>query len=85
MKPAMHPAIRRLLRANSDGLTVAEIASALDIVGEGLRLTLSRMPDAYIDRWIPAKQRRPCTAVWCVVVPPEDCPKPDTLAKRRLT
>lgn len=33
------------------------------------------MPDAYIDRWIKTGKR--FAAVWCVVVPPPHCPKPE--------
>jgi len=35
------------------------------------------MPDAYIDRWQKINAKNNYAAVWCVVVPPENCPKPN--------
>lgn len=40
---------------------------------------IHKFPDAYIDRWI--KKDNYLTAVWCVVVPPENCPRPDRKKK----
>jgi hypothetical protein len=37
---------------------------------------LNKFPDAYIDRWI--KRGNITTAVWCVVVPPPNCPRPES-------
>lgn len=72
-----HPAIRKLLRQHPDGLTVAEIEQQLVTVSDhALRIALKMMPDTYIDRWLQAKQQKREQAVWCIVVPPEDCPKP---------
>jgi hypothetical protein len=73
--------IRRLLR-NHDGMTAAEIVVALDKTKDRWAFkkrvaeTLRTMPDAYVDRWVPAHNGL-WAAVWCVVVPPEDCPKPE--------
>ncbi len=39
------------------------------------------MPDAYIDRWIKNGQR--VSAVWCVVVPPENCPRPESRRNKK--
>jgi hypothetical protein len=36
---------------------------------------VNSMPDAYIDRWLKTGKR--FAAVWCVVVPPPHCPKPE--------
>jgi hypothetical protein len=72
--------IRRLLRTN-DGMTTAELCAALDKTRDKyafkkrVAATLHTMPDAYIDRWMPAHNNL-WTAVWCVVIPPENCPKP---------
>ena len=41
-----------------------------------MRKVLKNMPDVYIDRWEPAP-RKQYKAVWCVVIPPIDCPRPD--------
>lgn len=67
---------RELLRRSDDGLTVEEIAQALgDIPHSYLSKILRNMPDAYIDRWQLSKAGRH-RAVWAVVVPPENCPRP---------
>jgi len=76
MKKSNQPLIRALLREQTDGLTVAEIAT---LIGSSPRTTLRSlqcMVDAYIDRWQTAGIRKYYSAVWCVVVPPENCPKP---------
>ena len=72
------PHIRKLLRENSEGLTVKALAFALGVSDENaqsVHKALIRMPDAYIDRWTVANG--PPAAVWCVVVPPPDCPRPE--------
>lgn len=69
------PVIRTLLRKEPDGLTLVEIASTLAIDIGVARNAIKRMPDAYIDRW-QLTQGGPPSAVWCVVVPPENCPHP---------
>jgi hypothetical protein len=76
MSRSRHPDIRALLRAVEDGMTVPAIAAALSAKYiEPIRLALKNMPDAYIDRWDGPIQGQ-YAAVWCVVVPPEDCPHP---------
>ena len=67
--------IRALLRTACDGLTVNEICGELEISGVVARKVLSKMPDAYIDRWLVQAAGAPA-AVWCVVVPPPNCPRP---------
>jgi len=79
VRPSNQSKIRELLQRFPDGLTASEIASRVGIAGaehRSLRRTLTGMPDAYIDRWV-RHQRGPLAAVWCVVVPPPHCPKPD--------
>lgn len=71
-----HPHIRRLLHQYHDGLTSTQIAERLDRNRDTVYRALRDMPDTYIDRWTAAKLRQPSEAVWCAVVPPEDCPKP---------
>lgn len=76
MSKSRHPEIRALLRENEDGMTVDQLALILKVEkSNAVRTALKQMPDAYIDRW-----DRPglgaYAAVWCVVVPPENCPKP---------
>ena len=73
--------LRTLLRASPDGLDVGTIANTLEREPSNIRKLLAGMPDAYIDRWV--RQRgNPPTAIWCVIVPPDNCPRPDN--KRRL-
>ena len=73
--------IRELLKINADGMDVGTIANTLDREPENVRRILKTMPDAYIDRWTHFGGSGMPSAIWCVVVPPENCPRPD--AKRR--
>jgi hypothetical protein len=75
MRTATEKQIRALLRANPDGLTTKQINDVLERTETNLRRVLRDMPDTYIDRWEP-RERKAHAAVWCVVVPPEDCPRP---------
>jgi hypothetical protein len=77
---SLHPQIRDLLRKNNDGLTIAQLTVQLRLVAKDVRpnsiqTSVSTMPDSYIDRWEGPNQGQ-YAAVWCVVVPPENCPKP---------
>ena len=71
--------IREALRANPDGMTVSELRAALGLRGKdgesSVRMAMAAMPDAYIDRWREAAYAD-WASVWCVVVPPADCPMP---------
>jgi predicted DNA-binding transcriptional regulator YafY len=67
--------VREILRATPDGMTVAQLAEAAGTDTSHVHRMIHRFPDAYIDRWLKAGQR--CTAIWCVVVPPENCPRPE--------
>jgi hypothetical protein len=75
MKPS-HPKIRQLLHQYQDGLTAKVISKRLEMKHATTYAALQNMPDTYIDRWLEAEQQLPPQAVWCAVVPPEDCPKP---------
>lgn len=72
--------VRELLRA-SDGLTVAQIAQAVQTDTSHIHRMLNKFPDAYIDRWI--KRGNITTAVWCVVVPPPNCPRPESRRSKK--
>jgi hypothetical protein len=81
MKPAKKGsrirAVRAMLRAAPDGLTVNELLGELTRVDQAhLSRILRGMPDAYIDRWIYVDGTRWASAVWMVVIPPPDCPRP---------
>lgn len=79
MRKSNHEAIRKLLRS-CDGMTAPELADAIGLgKSSGIYRALKGMPDAYIDRWVKRKTASGFidVAVWCVVVPPPDCPKPE--------
>jgi hypothetical protein len=76
-------AVRELLRANPDGMDVGTIANHLDREPGNIRKLLHTMPDAYIDRWTRFGGIGRHSAIWCVVVPPENCPRPETKRRRK--
>jgi hypothetical protein len=83
MHKSNHQAIRMLLQQYDDGLTAADAAERLEKDPSHIRRALAEMPDAYIDRWI--AHRKQWTAVWCVIVAPENCPKPSEKPNARPT
>ncbi len=79
MKKPHLPDIRALLRAHPDGLTAEQIHRELPHITSitTIRNCLERMPDAFIDRWTKTRNcRGQYLAIWCVVVPPANCPYP---------
>jgi hypothetical protein len=68
--------IRVTLREIPDGMTLEELSELLNRPKSNVRKVLKAMPDVYIDRWEVAP-RGQYKAVWCIVVPPIDCPKPE--------
>ena len=68
--------IRVTLREIPDGMTLEELSELLNRPKSNVRKVLKAMPDVYIDRWEVAP-RGQYKAVWCVVIPPTDCPKPE--------
>jgi len=74
MRKSNHHAVRMLLQKYHDGLPIADIAERLEKDRGAINRALPQMVDAYIDRWI--AHRKQWVAVWCVIVPPENCPKP---------
>lgn len=77
MKKPHIPDVRRLLRDNEAGMTVAELHAKLPHINKvnTLRKCLERMPDVYIDLWVKGS-RGQYHAVWCAVIPPAHCPHP---------
>lgn len=75
MRTGLAKRLRALLREHHDGLSVPAMASMVSADVESVRRRLKEMPDAYIDRW----QKSPgnYVAIWCVVVPPPNCPRPE--------
>jgi hypothetical protein len=71
---------REVLRNTPEGLTVLQIAEAAGTDKSHISRIVRSMPDAYIDRWIKNGQR--VSAVWCVVIPPDNCPRPDSRRKK---
>ena len=75
MSKSKHDLVRKVLRDSEDGLTAKQITVQVQVDNDSLSRILEAMPDAYIDRWSePARGQY--SAVWCVVVPPENCPRP---------
>lgn len=74
MRKSNHHAVRMLLQKYPDGLTVYDIAERVEKSTTSSRRALLGMPDAYIDRW--TAHRKQWVAVWCVIAPPQHCPKP---------
>ena len=77
MSKSRLPEIRALLRQFEDGMTVRSVS---EYIGASLAVTynsLNLMPDAYVDRWTMTETSNgKFEAVWCVVIPPENCPHP---------
>lgn len=88
MKKPHAPQVRVLLRANPEGMTNQEIRKALDLTSvkqSTMLRILENMPDTYIDRWIMLRgSRGQYSAIWCIVVPPANCPYPTDRPKRNL-
>jgi hypothetical protein len=66
--------IRDSLAQAPDGMTARELADALEIEPSQISRSLTLMPDVYIDRWTPFKNR--FSSVHCLAFIPEDCPHP---------
>lgn len=88
---AREDAIRKLLNEekHEGGLSVSDVADALDFPLESTRQHLRKMPDVYIDRWCMHSKDgggsgggRPFS-IHCAVRVPKDCPPPMKKAERR--
>lgn len=66
--------IRDELAQAPDGLTPREVALKLGVEVSQINRSLALMPDVYIDRWIPFKNR--FTSIHCLAFVPDDCPRP---------
>jgi hypothetical protein len=75
LRLAVINSVRVALRGVPDGMTLSELSALLDRPESNVRKVLKSMPDTYIDRWEWAP-RGQYKAVWCVVIPPQDCPRP---------
>ena len=74
MKKSNHTQFREILRLHADGMTVTELSKLSGKNKDATLGSLKSMVDAYIDRWTLVRGKY--SGVWCVVVPPENCPKP---------
>ena len=81
MRKSSQTFVRALLRELQDGLTVAELSEKTGVHVNSIQRCVKDMPDAYIDRWQNSERGRYLSAIWCVVVPPENCPKPERKPK----
>ena len=77
MRKSNQPLLRSMLRKCDDGLTVSQLAKATDLCVDHITRSLKCMPDVYIDRWVYVPTNHKHAAVWSIVVPPENCPKPE--------
>lgn len=76
--------VRQRLREAPDGMTVAQILAVVDTERTHLSRILNGMVDAYIDRWEKSvADKRWLRAVWCVVVAPENCPRPNPIKEKK--
>jgi len=73
--------IRQALRVFPDGMTVRELAEYVEKPLRSVDTSLRGMPDSYIDRWVADEENADYIPVWCVAIPPLDCPKPDLIPK----
>jgi hypothetical protein len=85
MRKSNHHAIRMLLQQYPDGLTHVELAERIGKDPSSMCRALAEMPDAYVDRWVPRKGSGPSPwqPVWCVIVPPPNCPMPTQKTVKR--
>lgn len=81
MRKSSHHELRALLRSHPEGLTVQQICTHTGKTESVTRRALNGMPDVYRDRFNVVPGIKPA-AVYIAVHVPEDCPPPDTKAKR---
>jgi len=55
---------------------VSEVAKALGVKNDSIKVALRAMVDTYVDRWVKLRSA-PTAAVWCAVEVPPNCPRPD--------
>ena len=81
-KPYEHkaPLIRKLLKANIDGLTAQIISVRLETEERHIYRVLNKMPDAYIVGWTEGKY---VAAKWRVAYVPPHCPPPPKKVERK--
>ena len=82
MKLSLVKSVRVALRGIPDGATLEDLSELLDRSKYNVRKVLKNMPDVYIDRWEVAP-RGQYKAVWCIVIPPTDCPRPEGMSNER--
>lgn len=70
--------IENLLIKYENGLTDSEIAKFTGIQCNRVREIVKKMIPIYIDRWIIGRGDK-YHPVYCIQLPPEDCPKPDEI------
>lgn len=77
-------AIRKVLRANADGLTATELARNLSLERRCVVLSIKKMADVYIDRWLtkPGLGKRAGQAftyypIYIAIDIPQNSPRPD--------
>ncbi len=74
--------IRELLRSEkyTHGLTINALSVLTGARPKTVEGALERMPDAYVDHWTKERAGKGrMSRVYCVVVPPPDCPHPNQI------
>jgi hypothetical protein len=79
MRLSVIKSVRVTLRGIPDGITLEDLSELLGRSKYNVRKALKNMPDVYIDRW-EAAPRGQYKAVWCAVIPPTDCPRPEGMS-----
>lgn len=75
MSSALQARLRAVLLDHPDGLTARDAGAAAGVSRVSAYQALERMPDVYIDRYMP-RPGLPPAAVWVAVAIPPNCQKP---------
>jgi outer membrane autotransporter protein len=75
-EPRIGERIRTLLLGQSDGMTVRQIAKAIDSTQDLVDVALRRNFGFYVEGWDSSESRKGLTAVWQCVQVPDSVPMP---------
>ena len=82
MRQITIPIVDQVLRQYSDGLTIPQMELITDRPKSSLKRALLKMNNVYIDRWDVGLNGN-YAAVWCLHLPPANCPKPPKRGRKR--
>jgi len=69
-------ALRHALEQNPDGLTLPEVSAMTGIDTSSLNHAVKWIDHAYVDRWVPSRDRKHWVVVYCLWERPPVPPKP---------